>query len=139
MAERRFRLIKGGKPTGYEKSVTAEQACEECDYAELYFFGHLPKDTLVWMHSYDGEKWFPPTWCNGVKIVYGDKKELGIQVGDEWWYENDLFLSYGKTMRLEQYGKWWRIVNVDDDSDKVYARNWVEYEMKRIGSIYDKE
>ena len=85
MKEMMIRLIKNDKIVGYEWKLPYDDAIKLCTGYDEYCF---PKEKwsgkIVSVDSVDMGHWVM------VEDFTYDSFELGIKVGDEWWFENDI-------------------------------------------------
>ena len=134
MTEDMKRLIKDGKIIGYQH----------------HFFESLSNNRMVIMEAERfpfSEQDIVTCISNGECSVFNyDSFDLGIKVGDEWWFENDKISNDGFITTL-RYGEFadtsthrlfsgWHITNgefIMAISAKELFNN-----LKRIGTIYDK-
>ncbi len=127
MTEDMRRLIRGGEIAGYMKIAKYFRAdCDNC------------------IHSYQKTAEKGATWNAGTDIVY-DSFDMGIKVGDEWWFAGDIFntdfvLRYGEYFDAPSgdtiIGWFWEPLKGAADCVPFLVDDSEEYE--RIGSIYDK-
>ena len=117
--EMMLRLLLKGKRVGYEKKE---------------IFGEL----IVTFHSAnigDKEQWWDLQF--GYKIEY-DSFELGIKVGDEWWFEGDK-AKRGRIngiLRRDHF-RWVIVTDLEENEifhiyDETVFKFW-----KRIGNIHE--
>jgi len=153
MKEMMIRLIKNDKIVGYEWKLPYDDAIKLCTGYDEYCF---PKEKwsgkIVSVDSVDMGHWVM------VEDFTYDSFELGIKVGDEWWFINDRVQAEFNTWLIGDIGKeecikWQkmsgtidqkddgRIVVVWDNGDKseplIRAINMSDF--KRIGTIHDGE
>jgi len=111
MKELCLRLIKDGKIVGYE-SITGG--------LRVQMHGDKPFDTPDNI-AFDG-------------FIFHDSFDIGIKVGDEWWFGNDIVKwkdSQGNTGKCK--------ISVNNILHMNQSSRYSFYPTKRIGSIYDSE
>ncbi len=153
--EMMLRLLLKGKIVGYEWKLSSKRwHSDECtgfrkkneENPNLRICypcrGTHEDSSLGRAYSTDMKNW------NGKEIEH-DSFELGIKVGDEWWFEGDKFIPKEDDRKfvLNFTGEAWWIHSIDDkeigdsigiDMPIPGIIPWLE-NAERIGTIHDKE
>ena len=75
--EMMFRLLKDGKIVGFERKAL-----------DTYLTNIEKKILTTYQRGIEKDS----EWINDIDIIEHDSIELGIKVGDEWWFEGDRVL-----------------------------------------------
>ena len=136
MTELMLRLVKDGKIVGYRHMTKCSQSCEkkiadDCDKNPLKSF------------NLDSVNEKPSNANNiGQKQTPFDSFDLGIKVGDEWWFEGDILgddISAEGTLWWDKERYFWT-VGVVGEFEESHGL-WMlmkKVKLERIGTVYDK-
>ena len=115
-----LRLIKDGKIVGYELHRDKN----------IYHFEQIRNEELP-CHILEASR------IQEYLIDY-DSFELGIKVGDEWWFEGDIFSSEygGLTLVYKEEWSCWGFRN--ESAGFLYSGVLINSVFKRIRTIHDE-
>jgi len=130
------RLIKDGKIVGYEWKLQYDNAIKHCATYDEYCYPAVEySGNIVSLYSTDCK-----SWVMVEKIKY-DSFDMGIKVGDEWWFAGDWgqdkygdeFILVYSIDRVR-----WEIIRPHGDFTSSVSILITLKDSKRIGSVYEE-
>jgi hypothetical protein len=126
-----LRLLKDNKIVGYEYRNPFSTS------TKIIYIHHFDKLPIDHSRGYSDHSRGYNTITGGGNVIYYDSFELGIKVGDEWWFEGDIIKDkHGINFIIIFNGLDFLIQSVIQPKFEFKIQNIDEF--KCIGTIHDE-